>query len=486
MRTEKSLVSSEIRYRRLFESAKDGILILDAHTGKINDANPFIKELLGYSGDEIAGKQLWEIGLFEDQKRAHVAFHELQTNGYVRYEDLPLISKDGQPREVEFVSNIYQADGENVIQCNIRDITDRKRVERDLDQIHKKLKISMKKLTERNQEISVLSEMGDSLHTCFVLEEAYRVVARFCQKLFPDTQGGLYRLNTVQNIAEVAIEWGGPLLGEQEFAPNECVGLRRGRMHVVTGSGSSADHSCGHLGESPSDYLCAPIIAYGEVQGVLHLRGEVSFEKAKQSLAGSVADYIGLAIANIKLREALRSQSIHDPVTGLYNRLYMKEALDREHRRAIRNQKPLCLLIFDIDHFKKFNDTFGHEAGDSVLRLLGSFLKNQVRGGMDIPCRYGGEEFLLILPGISLDEAWKRAERLRDDVKSLTVQHQGKALQPVTFSVGISAFPDHGSVIEDLLKTADSALYRAKAEGRDRVIVGETLSHSPLKAASIS
>jgi diguanylate cyclase (GGDEF)-like protein/PAS domain S-box-containing protein len=481
-RTHESLAASEISYRRLFESAKDGILILDSQTGHITNANPFIKDLLGYSSREIEGKQLWEIGLFGDQQRAHVAFHELQTNGYVRYEDLPLMTKDGQSREVEFVSNVYRANGENVIQCNIRDITDRKRGERDLAQIHEKLKFSMKKLAERNQEISMLSEMGESLHVCLVLEEAYRVVARFCQKLFPETKGGVYKLNKSQNILEVASEWGGPLLGEQEFAPNDCVGLRRGKMHAVTGSGSSFDHSCGHLGESAIDYLCVPMIAYGEVQGILHLRGRATSEKIQQNLAGTVADYIGLAIANIKLREALRSQSIHDPVTGLYNRLYMKEALDRELRRAIRNQKPLGLLIFDIDHFKKFNDTFGHAAGDSVLQTIGSFLKNQVRSGMDIPCRYGGEEFLLILPGIPLDEARKRAETLREEVKSLTVHHAGKVLPFVTFSVGIAEFPDHGPTIDDLLKAADNALYRAKAEGRDRVIVGGALGDSPLKA----
>ena len=129
--TNSTLRTSEIRYRRLFESARDGILILDAATLKITDVNPFMMELLGYSRDEFLGKELWEIGLFSDKAASQQAFRELQMKGYLRYEDLPLQTTDGKLREVEFVSNVYEEDGHRVIQCNIRDVTDRKHAEEE-------------------------------------------------------------------------------------------------------------------------------------------------------------------------------------------------------------------------------------------------------------------------------------------------------------------------------------------------------------------
>jgi PAS domain S-box-containing protein len=130
-RTLKGLWTSEIRYRRLFEAARDGILILDAVTLRITDVNPFMTQLLGYSRDEFLGKELWEIGLFNDKEASQQAFRELQAKGYLRYEDLPLQSIGGKIRQVEFVSNVYEEDGHQVIQCNIRDITDRKRAEEE-------------------------------------------------------------------------------------------------------------------------------------------------------------------------------------------------------------------------------------------------------------------------------------------------------------------------------------------------------------------
>lgn len=487
-KNDKSDGKSETQFHRLFETAKDGILILRADSGEITEVNPFLRELLGYSEDELIGKKLWDIGLFEDHARSKVAYEELKTKGYVRYEDLPLKTKAGQRKEVEFVSNVYEVNGERVIQCNIRDIGERKRVESALAQSNDSLKVTVRELALRNDEISLLSDLGDSLQTCVSLEEAYRVVARFSVQLFPNTQGVLYTINASQKFVEAAIGWGGPMPGETEFAPNDCVSLRRGRVHAVNGDDLSSSLSCKHVNPPAKNYLCAPMIAYGEIQGVLHLRSvnesvvsseksEANFQKSKFGLAGTIADYIGLALANLKLRDTLRQQSIRDSVTGLYNRRYMKEALERELRRALREAKPLGILMLDIDNFKKLNDTFGHDAGDAVLHALGNFLKLEIRGN-DIPCRYGGEEFLVILPGIPLDECVKRAEKIRGEVKTLDVQHEGKALPRISFSVGVSQSPDHGDTIDDLLKSADTALYSAKASGRDQVVVGQPVNRA--------
>jgi diguanylate cyclase (GGDEF)-like protein len=182
-----------------------------------------------------------------------------------------------------------------------------------------------------------------------------------------------------------------------------------------------------------------------------------------------VGERISLALANLRLREVLRGQSIRDPLTGLFNRRFMEESLERELRRAIRGKQQVALLMLDIDHFKRFNDTFGHQAGDALLRALGNLLKESTRG-QDVVCRYGGEEFAFVLAGASLDAARKRAELLREEIKQLNVRHGGQLLGAVTLSVGIAVFPDNGDSAEHLLKAADDALYRAKEQGRDRII----------------
>ena len=226
------------------------------------------------------------------------------------------------------------------------------------------------------------------------------------------------------------------------------------------------------------------MIAYGEIQGVLHLQcveripalaGEGprvnAIDKTKQDLAGTVADYVGLAMANLKLRDALRQESVHDAVTGLFNRRYMEESLEREMHRAERRKTTVGIIMFDIDHFKDFNDIYGHDGGDALLRELGSFLQTRTRGE-DIACRYGGEEFVYVLPEASLEDTLNRAQQLRTDVKQITVSHLGKRLDNISISLGVTAFPAHGLTVETILKTADTALYQAKNDGRDRVVVG--------------
>ena len=130
VRAAKAVQTSEVRYRRLFQTAKDGILILDAHTGRVIDANPYMTELLGYSCEELLGKELWEIGLFSDKQASQEAYRELRQHGYLRYEHLPLETKAGAPAEVEFVCNTYQVEGRDVAQCNIRDVSERSRLEK--------------------------------------------------------------------------------------------------------------------------------------------------------------------------------------------------------------------------------------------------------------------------------------------------------------------------------------------------------------------
>lgn len=354
---------------------------------------------------------------------------------------------------------------------------DRQRAQNALQQANEMLTEWVRELEVRNKETLLLNEMGDRLQTCLTTEEACAVITKSALLLFPNDCGALFVTNASKNLVEVMAVWGGFTAQEPVFSPESCWALRSGRVHRVDDPAKSP--ICTHVRPGiRNGYLCVPMVAQGEAIGVLHLEmgppgpdGRPVMTDAKNRLALSVSDHLGLALASLRLRETLHIQSIRDPLTGLYNRRYMEESLERELRRADRKQRPLAALMLDLDHFKRFNDTLGHAAGDATLRSIGSFLQSRMRKD-DIVCRYGGEEFTIIMPESSLEIAIQRAERLREDSKRLEISLNGQFLGNVTFSVGIACFPDHGTTSEQLLHIADLALYRAKAAGRDCVMAG--------------
>ncbi len=214
--------------------------------------------------------------------------------------------------------------------------------------------------------------------------------------------------------------------------------------------------------------------------GVLHFHSTDAapeLDESELSFKTTFAGQAGLSIANIRLREALRTQSVRDALTGLYNRRYLEETLEREIRRSARARLSLGILMLDLDHFKSFNDTYGHEAGDAVLRETGAFLVKNMRAEVFV-CRFGGEEFVVILPTATMEASRARSERLRSKIRELMVLHQGKSLGMITLSIGVAAFPICGTSPKELLAAADAALYRAKREGRDRVVIAEALPAS--------
>jgi diguanylate cyclase (GGDEF)-like protein/PAS domain S-box-containing protein len=325
-------------------------------------------------------------------------------------------------------------------------------------------------LTARSQRATMLAKMGELLQSCVNKDEVFAAALGFGPKIFPSRRGALLLLNSDRSAAEVAGSWHDCLLPLSVFDASSCWALRTGHPHLVVAGDTTA--RCAHAIGVEHTYLCIPILAQGESLGILHFQAteEVPvLADTDLSLKNTFAGQIGLSIANIRLREALRSQSIKDPLTGLYNRRYLTEMLEREIRRAVRSEQSLGILMLDLDHFKKFNDTYGHDAGDTVLRETASFLSKSIRVE-DIVCRFGGEEFVIILPTANLEAAHARAERIRSKVRELTVLHHGQSLGMVTVSVGVSALPGHGTTPKELLDAADAALYRAKREGRDRVV----------------
>jgi diguanylate cyclase (GGDEF)-like protein len=357
------------------------------------------------------------------------------------------------------------ADSNGKLQEEMRE---RDEVRRQLDEQNRKM---VHELTERSRRATLLAKMGELLQSCVSKEEVFTAALGFGPKIFPTSRGAVALLNADRSSAEVAGSWHDCKVPMTVFESNACWSLRTGHPHLVVAGDKTAP--CTHAVDVKNTYLCIPILAQGEALGILHFQAtdEIpALADAELSLKTTFAGQVGLSVANIRLREALRSQSIKDPLTGLYNRRYLTEMLDREIRRAVRAEQSLGILMLDLDHFKKFNDTYGHEAGDTVLRETASFLVKSIRVE-DIVCRFGGEEFVVILPTADSNSAQARAERIRSKLRELAVLHKGQSLGMITVSVGVSTLPEHGTSPKELLEAADAALYRAKKDGRDRVVV---------------
>jgi diguanylate cyclase (GGDEF)-like protein/PAS domain S-box-containing protein len=349
-----------------------------------------------------------------------------------------------------------------------QEMSEKDHARKALDQQNERM---MTELEERSERATLLAKMGELLQSCINRDEVIAAAVGFAPKIFPDNRGAVTLLNAARNLTEVVGSWTDCRLPTMEFDPVSCWALRTGHPHLVIPGDSTA--RCAHCEGVENAYLCIPILAQGETLGILHFQAtdeapllDVSELSFKTTFAGQV----GLSIANIKLREALRTQSVRDALTGLFNRRHLEEILDREVRRAARAAQALGVLMIDLDHFKTFNDTYGHEAGDAVLREIGMALTKGVRAE-DFVCRFGGEEFVVILPTADLAASSARAERLRLKMRELIILYQGKSMGMVTISVGVATFPVHGTSPRDLMAAADAALYQAKSAGRDQVVI---------------
>jgi len=340
--------------------------------------------------------------------------------------------------------------------------------------------ITARKLAEarRLREITLLNELGELLQACHTAEEAYDLIGRKSRQLFAEESGAACMINPSGHLVEAKATWGSVVVAPASgvFLAEDCWALRRGQAHFM--ADAREDLACAHLPRPlPDSSLCVPLGAEGVSLGVLTLAvsqgtGDTGSRlgEDKRRLASTVGRQVSLTLANLRLRETLHNQSIRDPLTQLFNRRFLDESLERETFRSVRSHAPIGVIMIDVDHFKQFNDSFGHEAGDAVLKALGDMLKSRVRGG-DIACRYGGEEMTLVLPGATLEETRKRAEAVREAAGEMRVAFRSEFLPAVSLSLGVSAYPDQGVRGEDLLRAADQALYRAKREGRDRVVV---------------
>lgn len=322
-------------------------------------------------------------------------------------------------------------------------------------------------LEQRTRTIDLLGRMANRLPGSSNEQEFVEVIERFTPQILPGARGGLYVLSNSQTVLRRIGEWNAPLESASEFTPSECWGLRRGQPHIVTGAANEI--ICRHVqGELLTGYRCLPLVAQGETVGLFYIEQRQAEISVNDQDLRALTETVALSLVNLRLREKLRNQSIRDPLTGLFNRRYLEESLELECSRAERSKQPISVVMLDVDHFKRFNDTFGHEAGDVVLKNIGELLRRSVRQG-DLACRYGGEEFVLVLPGTSASEAVAVAERVREGAHRLEIVYRNQALGKVTISLGVAVYPMAGGTPAELTDAADQTLYVAKNAGRDCV-----------------
>jgi diguanylate cyclase (GGDEF)-like protein/PAS domain S-box-containing protein len=462
--SRQALNASEQKFRALAETSAAAIVI--AQDGEIRYANPRAVALAGAEPDTRSAWRGALQSLFMNPSPAAAQARR----------EIEMASAQGEAHWLDVSVGEISYEGRPAAIVTAYDVSERKRAEHEVQAAHARLTELVRELERRNREGALLSELSDLLQACATAPESHVTVAQFLPLLFPGLDCAVYIFRPSRDLLEaVAVSPGFPAAEAQRLVtPDGCWSLRLVRLHVAETHHTGA--LCAHVPPGFGQaYICVPLMAQGDVLGVLHVRLDAAGSAPDRSaetrrLCETTGERLALALANVNLREALRHQAIRDPLTGLFNRRYLQETLEREVSRATRHGHPLSIIFLDLDHFKQFNDAHGHDAGDALLRELGQLLLARLRAD-DIVCRYGGEEFVLILPEAALEAAHTRAESLRAEIRGMAVKHYGRLLGTVTASLGVATLPRHGRTGEQVLHAADQALYAAKQAGRDRVVV---------------
>ncbi len=488
LRAKKRAEALKIAYQNLEETKKfkekitdlvpSIIYIYDLQANQNIYVSRYTSEILGYSPQEIIDlkSQVWDELIdssdIEAVKNHYHSCLNLKDDEYLEIE-YRIQDSQGKWHWLHSKDTVFEKNdsGKPTQVLGIAyDVTESKEAQLETEELNKRLAREVTALAIRHQQRIKLGEMNGFLQACLSLQEAKIALPDLLQPLFPNTDGVVYLLNNSKDILETIATWG-MITSEDHFSPRECWALRRSSPHK--GEPTAPRIYCHHihLQQNLTPTICLPMMAQGETMGLLylHLNNSLCVSEAFQELGETVAQNIAMAFASLQLQETLRYQSLRDPLTGLFNRRFLEESLAREIDRAKRKKQFIGIIMIDIDHFKRFNDTYGHEAGDLVLQTVGNHLKKHIRQ-YDVACRYGGEELVIVMPDASLENTILRAEEIREGVKQLHLEYDGKKLDRITISVGVSCFPDDGIEVQSLIRAADKALYKAKQQGRDRVL----------------
>lgn len=457
----------------IVKHATDSMVFTDANGITVWANDPFVA-MSGFDLSEVVGKKPGDMlqGPDTDPDTVAEIRAAIKARRTIRTELLNY-AKDGTPYWIDLtITPVHDGKGNLTNFMSIeRDITHSKTLTR-------KTQAALEEERTRRRERKVLSQMSEWLFAAQSLKELENVVTRSMSRLFPKTNGELFIYSNSRDVLDRVSSWGKPV-GEPHLHADQCWGLRRGRpYHFGT---SEIDFCCAHVQSEDHPYFCLPIIAHGDTIGLLHL--SFPYVKAERDKAEEIGEQLGpvaemaqicaeqisLAAANVRLQTELQDKSVKDALTGLWNRRWFLDMANRELRRTQSVETDFCMGMIDVDHFKKFNDENGHDAGDAVLKLIASLMSSINTPGV-YPCRIGGEEFAFIFSGHSADQAAEVIRELRLAVSEAPIIYSGQTLPPVTFSAGVASF-GAGDDLQSLMKRSDELLYEAKDSGRNCTIV---------------
>jgi diguanylate cyclase (GGDEF)-like protein/PAS domain S-box-containing protein len=465
----RALAASEVRYRRIVETAGEGVWQLDGQGGTVL-ANVALARMLGTTPERMLGRPLLEFVDPGDQAVAQGYLLGGPRPEVERFE-LRFRRSDGQAVWAEVSTcPVVDADGRSLgTLAMVTNATERRRRDEQLKATNARLQSMVADLQRHKSDMAQIAELNGLLQSARTEDEAFDIIRAVAAHLFRDCPGG-FSVAGPDDEMHVVGAWGDADSLPAHYRRSACWAIRRGGPHRETD-----DHGvrCGHRApQQAGSMLCTPLYVEGELIGVLHLRveaGPSALEGSVQQRTEVFGEVVKLGLSNLRLRETLSTQALRDALTGLPNRRMADETLPRELLRCLRAGEPLTLALVDVDHFKRFNDTYGHDAGDRVLCAVAQVLVKHLRAS-DLACRYGGDEFLCVLPGMTAEDARSRFEAALGQM----AENAGSAGLPdetITFTVGLAAAPDCGSDAAALASAADVALYAAKARGRNCVEV---------------
>ncbi|MGC2638837.1 MAG: diguanylate cyclase [Acidobacteriaceae bacterium] len=327
-------------------------------------------------------------------------------------------------------------------------------------------------LTRHTRNLALVSAGSELIQAAPDEEQVNAAVAQVLRDLLPDARGYFGIVSPSNDLVEVCGAWGEGTR-THPFPPSDCLALQLGK--TIHRSQYPLQASCAHHRKSDGDSICTPIRSAAGYLGVLHVDTDGPISRRNADVMAVFAAHVALGLTNLRMREALRHQTVRDPLTALFNRRYFDEVLARELAGAARRGLPVSVLMLDVDHFKTLNDTYGHSAGDDALITFAEMIRTMFRE-TDVACRYGGEEFAIILPDAGVEDAYRRAESFRRAVEQRELSSNGKSVGRFTTSIGVATSTDFSHPAE-LVRAADAALYRAKRMGRNTTwLSGESAS----------
>ncbi|WP_419418813.1 diguanylate cyclase [Legionella sp. D16C41] len=476
--TEYQNITTQARLRKILESASDMIAALDKDCRFLIFNEDYQREFkLLFDKSICVGMPLKEAFSNTREDRSDLVNlwkESLREDNTIKQVEVD-VNNEKQFYEIS-TNLIYNEKNEfNGAVQSIRNITKRIQEHTELQESYKQLQKGNQALEERNKQITLLVEMSDIMLASNSQDELSDIMSKYSARLLNFSSGYLYVMHPSKNYLEIISRWGEPTTQEVTFVPDQCWAIRLGRKHHVS-SGDRSELVCHHIHISEPDkyaFLCIPLMAQNDIYGLLYLelvQGSMNIlDENQKLLINAFAELAALALANVRLRENLRYQSIRDPLTGLYNRRYLEDFLFKQTHQAERTKGSFSVLMLDLDHFKKINDTYGHDAGDAVLKELGHILQDIIRVG-DIAARYGGEEFVVAFYHIDHKATLNRAENIRQAVAKVQIRYGAQQVGPITVSIGLAMYPSDGRAPTELIDAADKALYFAKNNGRNQIV----------------